>query len=100
MPATWEGLGAVIVFAITVATALGGVWWRLQTAITALRLRVEEVRSKSAHELAEFKIKAAESFASTSTIKEVEERVIEAVNRLADRLDRILERSGKQGDHS
>lgn len=46
---------------------------------------------KVERDLANFKIEAAEKFATIELVEKSENRVVDAINRLADRLDRILE---------
>lgn len=57
--------------------------------------RVEDIRAKSAHELAEFKIEVAKEYATNQTVHKVKDDVVEAISRLGDRLDRIIEGQGK-----
>lgn len=92
---TWEALGAVIALLITGGSALGGVWWSIHRRIGATEKRVEEVRAKAAHELAEYKLTVAREYATSGAIKEVEERVVEAINRLGDRFDKYFDRGGQ-----
>lgn len=42
-------------------------------------------------DIADFKVHVAANYASNSTIEQMESRLIEAINRLGDRLDRVLE---------
>lgn len=63
----------------------------LQKSHDALARRVEEIRAKGAHELAEWKLYVAREYVTAATIKEVEERMIEAINRLGDRFDRYFD---------
>ena len=56
-----------------------GVWWRLQQQITA-----------SARSLDVYKLEAAEKFASVAHLKDVEARLIVSIDRLSDRIDRLL----------
>lgn len=65
----------------------------LENEIKALSKRVEEIRSKGAHELSEFKIKAAEEYATHDMVEKVKDEVVAAINRLAERLDNVLDRS-------
>lgn len=58
----------------------------------ALAERVEGIRSKSAQELADFKLEVAKNYATNSAIREVEERIVVAIDRLGDRLDKIIDR--------
>ncbi|CAI2936174.1 hypothetical protein [Aminobacter niigataensis] len=54
--------------------------------------RVESIRAKSAQELADFKLEVAKNYATNSAIREVEERIVVAIDRLGDRLDKIIDR--------
>lgn len=61
---------------------------------------VAEVKAdvaKVTADLAEFKVHVAANYAGNSTIEQVENRLIEAINRLGDRLDRVLERRPTRG---
>lgn len=53
--------------------------------------RIEDVRAKGAKELADYKLEAAQRYATSDLLKEVEERMIEAINRLGDRFDRYFD---------
>jgi len=90
---TWEALAAVIVLLLTGAGALGGVWWAIHQRITKLAERVEQVRAKGAQELADYKLTVAREYATAAAIKEVESKVVEAINRLGDRFDRYFDPS-------
>lgn len=71
--------------------------YRLSAAEKAIDLlddRIDEARSlavKALGELADFKIEATRQFVTDEMLVKVEGRVVEAINRLADRLDRLLE---------
>lgn len=64
----------------------------LAEAHAALGRRAEEIRARGAHELAEYKLLVAREYATGDAIKEVEERVVEAINRLGDRFDKYFDR--------
>lgn len=64
----------------------------LTSAHAATLQRVEQVRAKSANELAQFQLKVASEYATHAAIKEVEGRVVEAINRLGDRFDKYFDR--------
>lgn len=63
----------------------------LEAAYKMLKDRVEDVRAKGAHELSEFKLEVAKSYATNTAIKEVEDRVVAAIERLGDRLDKLID---------
>ncbi len=64
----------------------------LAKSYAALLKRVEEIRAKGAHELADYKLEVAREYATTQAIKEVEERLIGAINRLVERFDKYFDR--------
>ncbi len=88
---TWEQVASII----SAGGALLAIVAWVYRGLRAIERRVEEVRAKCANELAEFKLSVAREYATSEAIKEVEERVVEAINRLADRLDRILDHQAK-----
>lgn len=57
--------------------------------------RIEEVRAKAAHELAEFKLEAAKSYVTIEIIAKTEQRILDRLDRLDERLDRLDERLDK-----
>ena len=94
---------SIVLFAI----AVGGVWYRLtarfDTKLEELRKDLEakalchrrEFKSLEG-ELTDFKLEAAEKYASVKHLKEVEGRLVVSIDRLADRIDRLLSRIDKQ----
>jgi basic membrane lipoprotein Med (substrate-binding protein (PBP1-ABC) superfamily) len=66
--------------------ALAGVWYRLHSQI----IGVDKA-------LADYKLQVAKEYATTSAIKEVEERVVQAIDRLGDRLDKFLDQRHRNG---
>lgn len=54
--------------------------------------RIEEVRSKGAHELSELRIDVAKNYATVHSIEAVEKRITENVNRRFDTLDKHLQK--------
>ncbi|PZR94184.1 MAG: hypothetical protein DI537_08830 [Stutzerimonas stutzeri] len=68
---------------------------RSQVATLAERLRSAEADIRQGQvDLAQFKLDAARRFVTDEMMTKVEERVVDAINRLGDRLDRILETRG------
>lgn len=68
----------------------------LETELKIARERAEEIRAKTAKELADYQLVAAEKFATNAAIKEVEERVVAAIERLGDRLDKFVDASRRR----
>lgn len=58
----------------------------LRTDLAAAKARIEEVRSKGAHDLAEFKLEVTRTFATTSALEGVERRVVTEIHSLRDML--------------
>ena len=51
-----------------------------------------------AAELANYKLSAAEKYASVEHLKEVEARLVVSIDRLSDRIDRLINRIDRQAD--
>jgi hypothetical protein len=92
-PVTWSDFGSVAQTLITISLSVGGAWWAIHRRIATVERRAEEIRAKSAHELAEFKLAVAQNYATHDAIKEIEGRIVEAISRLGDRFDKYLDRS-------
>lgn len=54
--------------------------------------RLDEARAKTAHELAEYKLQVAKEYATNSVIREVEERLVQAIERIGDRFDKYFDK--------
>lgn len=68
-----------------------------EKSIEALNKKLAE----TAAELAAYKLEAAQKFVTDDMLSQVEKRVVGAIDRLADRLDRIIEtRSPRRPSHS
>lgn len=96
-------------FAISAMTFYGG--WVMsrakgENAAETAKAAHDEIRRVSAElharldgvvaDLAEFKEHVAREYASNRTLEQMEKRVVDAINRLGDRLDRTFERFGKE----
>jgi len=68
--------------AVTLAT--------VQEAHKLLAERVESIRAKGAQELSDFKLEVAKNYATNIAIQAVEERIVVAIDKLGDRLDKIF----------
>ncbi len=84
MPLTHLELWHVALLALGYAVALLGWIWRIHLGIDR---RVGELVSA----LADFKLKVAEDYVTAEKLIRVEERLVQAINRLSDRLDRVLD---------
>jgi hypothetical protein len=96
---------------LTGAVTLGGVWYRL-------RMQVEENREFATAELhkhaqaaaaqiaalqltvSDFKLQVAREYATNNAIREVEQRVVDAINRLGDRFESFFESQNRNRDRT
>jgi hypothetical protein len=75
---------------LTLAASWGVV--KYQAAQHEKRLQgLEDKVERQADELSDFRLEAAQRFVTVETMAKLEERVVDAINRLGDRLDRVLE---------
>lgn len=65
---------------ITVLGPLALLWYRLHTQIIAVN-----------QALSDYKLQVAKEYATTTAIKEVEDRIVQAIDRLGDRLDKFVD---------
>lgn len=93
----WEIIGGVIgiisFIGMIAAAAIG--YGRLKANQEETKRRAERAIEKAdanADDLAAFREQAAREFVSVSTLEKVEERVVGAIDRLGDRLDRFFEK--------
>ena len=91
------GLGDVTGVVALVVTILGGGtawvlrWGKIEAAAEiAKEARTEAERCRT--ELAEFKERAAREFATVTMFVQFEQRVVNAIDRLGDRIDRTIDR--------
>lgn len=64
---------------------------QMSAVLATLKLqgeRIEDVRAKGAHELAEFKLEVAKDYAGHVALREMEARLVKAIDAIAERLDR------------
>lgn len=89
--------GMTVPVAISVATAICAIVSsyavvRFQAAQHDKRIaRLDERCEALGRELASFKIEAVQRFVSDEMLAKVETRISDAINRLADRLDKVLD---------
>lgn len=80
--------GEIVVLFLAVIGAIGGFWWRIEG-----RLSEQDVaRTILQRELAEYKLFVATNHVSAEALKDVEKRLINAIEKLADRLEIIAAR--------
>lgn len=93
----WEvigGLIGIVSFIAMIGTIAVG-YGRLKANQEETKRRAERAIEKAdaiADDLAAFREQAAREFVSVTTLEKVEERVVGAIDRLGDRLDRFFEK--------
>lgn len=92
----WQSIAALILmagFVITVVTTIVKFTDRLTKAEGALAAseRAEEKADSAEKALADFRVEVARNYATSEMVKAVKNEVVDAINRLGDRFDRILE---------
>jgi hypothetical protein len=98
-PITWE-------FAVILIAFAGGVlaiWWRIERRIEkaeAVAAQASETRAQEtaalAKDLAAYKLSAAQDFASVMDIKDVEQRLAAAIERLTNRIEQLPRQFAEQ----
>lgn len=63
----------------------------MQGSLKIIQDRIEDVRSKSAHELAEFKLDVAKHYAGYAALRDMEARLVKAIDELGERLEKLSE---------
>ncbi|WP_127076129.1 hypothetical protein [Rhodomicrobium lacus] len=97
-----QGINLSLDIIITLATIIGSI--AASYAVTrhraeAAQKEASEAKARAdavAGQLSDFKIEATKRFATDEMLQSVESKITEAINRLADRLDRIIE-GGRKG---
>lgn len=60
-------------------------------SLKILQERIEDIRAKSAHELAEFKLEVAKNYAGYAALRDMEARLVKAIDELGERLEKLSE---------
>lgn len=81
---------SVAITILTLAASIGGAWAVTRHLASRAADRVDALE----RDLATFKIQVAQNYVANDVLIRLEERVVDSIMRLGDRLDRILERHG------
>jgi len=79
---TWFQIAVALV---SIAGAVGGVWWRLQNQVSTNRALADQ-------RLYEFKIHIAETYVTKAGMTEQTDRLMRAIEGLGEKIDRTNER--------
>ena len=86
MPITTE----MVAFAVTVLVALAAVWWQVDNKINKRFDEAYRERQKVKDDLAAYKLHVAQNHPSLPTLKETEDRLIGAIDKLGNRLETVV----------
>lgn len=96
-------LMAFVGFFILVSGTLWGIWWRIESKVDTAKKdnavaasAAQATANMAREELAAYKTHVAETFVSKSGHRESTEQILEAINRLNERLDRAFDHSPKR----
>jgi hypothetical protein len=91
-PITWEFAAILIAF----ASGVLAIWWRIERRIEraeAVAAVASDVRAREtaalAKDLAAYKLSASQDFASVMDMKDVEQRLTAAIERLTNRIEQL-----------
>lgn len=91
-------LMAAIGFFILVSGTLWGIWWRIESKVDAAKKdnavaasAAQATANMAREELAAYKAEVAQSYITKSGHQDATRQILEAINRLSDRLDRVVE---------
>ncbi|WP_420411586.1 hypothetical protein [Roseibium sp.] len=85
---TWEQITALTV----IIGAVAGAWWFLFSSNLATRRECQKETQQLRQDLAAYKLEVAERYASVDHLKEVENRLVNAIDKLTDKLDTMPDR--------
>ena len=87
---------------ISIVGALGSLWWRIEaklaanaTELSAAMKALDSDLRATQRDLADYKLHVAQNHVSIPTLKDTEERLITAIDKLASRLETIVARLDK-----
>lgn len=78
---TWDALTTAGSASVVFGGSLVGVWWRLQQRIQAV-----------SDALTAYKLEVAKEYASVGHLKEVEARLVVSIDRLTERIDKLIDK--------
>jgi flagellar basal body-associated protein FliL len=96
----WIAVAAIVVTIVLAIIGAVAIWAvRVNKGVSAEKSaekaheRIDELNSA----FGEFRAHVAANYASNTMLDQMEKRVVDAINRLGDRLDRAFERRSKEG---
>lgn len=80
--------GDIVFLVIGVLGAVGGLWWRIEARLSAQ----DRERDSLKQDLSEYKLYVERNHVSAQVLKDTEKRLIDAIEKLASRLEAIADR--------
>lgn len=80
--------GDIVFLIIGVLGAVGGLWWRIEARLSAQDREREQLKQ----DLSEYKLYVERNHVSAQVLKDTERRLIDAIEKLASRLEAIADR--------
>lgn len=82
MPITSE----IVILFFVVITGIGGLWWRIEARLSDQ----DAARSQLQKELSDYKLFVAQNHVSATALRETEQRLINAIEKLASQLEEAV----------
>ena len=99
---TWND----ILTLITIVGSVGGMWWFLQSQITANIKALDEYKLLVSENLDDYKLLVSEKYIKSESLQKLEERLlasearmIASIDTLSDRIDRLVDRLPAKTTH-
>lgn len=80
--------GDLVLLFLAVIGGIAGLWWRIEARFAS----AEEARTDLQRELSEYKLYVSQNHVSATALRESEQRLITAIEKLAGRLEMIVNR--------
>lgn len=80
--------GEIVVLFAVVIGGIGGFWWRIESRLS----EQDSERSKLKQELSDYKLYVAQNHVSAAVLRDTEQRLIDAIEKLAKRMEAIADR--------
>lgn len=80
--------GDLVWLVLGVLGAVGGLWWRIEARLSSQ----DTERSKLKQELSDYKLYVAQNHVSAAVLRDTEQPLIDAIEKLAKRMEAIADR--------
>lgn len=80
--------GEIVALFVVVIGGIGGFWWRIETRLS----EQDRKRGELMKDLSDYKLFVAQNHVSAQVLKDTEQRLIDAIEKLAKRMEAIADR--------